>query len=235
MKKVEAYLFTHVQSGAVESSCDPDFKEDEREMWHRAPLVKMAMAEQPAPVQPVKPSLWEQYRASQPAPTVQEPNLAKAYREELDKLSQRNYELRMENAELKAIPPAAPVQEPLSELQKDAINLLFALHDAWPYVHERCTIAAKKKSIQALISKHGEFAGMHPVPQYPMQEIVNRFLCYKLPKDFQPDGGISFKRESDYEHPEHGRHRFEPTGTNLLTAEQAKAMFEHVLGIKQTK
>jgi hypothetical protein len=49
MKKVEAYLFTNVQSGDVESSCDPDFKEDEREMWHRAPLVKMAMAEQPAP------------------------------------------------------------------------------------------------------------------------------------------------------------------------------------------
>jgi hypothetical protein len=33
---------------------------------------------------------------------VQEPDLAKAYREELDKLSRRNYELRMENAEIKA-------------------------------------------------------------------------------------------------------------------------------------
>jgi hypothetical protein len=41
---------------------------------------------------------------------VQEPDLAKAYREELDKLSQRNYELRMENAELKATPPAAQRQ-----------------------------------------------------------------------------------------------------------------------------
>jgi hypothetical protein len=33
--------------------------------------IKQALA---APVQPVKPSLWEQYHAAQPAPTVQEKN-----------------------------------------------------------------------------------------------------------------------------------------------------------------
>ena len=59
-------------------------------------------------------------------------------------------------------PPAAPVQEPLSELEKDAANLLFALHDAWPYVHRHCTIESKKKAIQALMVKHGEFADLQP-------------------------------------------------------------------------
>jgi hypothetical protein len=54
------------------------------------------------------------------------------------------------------------VQEPLTELQKDAANLLFALHDAWPYVHGHCTIESKKKAIQALIVKHGEFADLQP-------------------------------------------------------------------------
>lgn len=62
-----------------------------------------------------------------------------------------------------------------------------------------------------------------------VSEMVNRFLCWKLPKDFAPDCGISFKCESDYDHPEYGRTKFEPTGTNLFTAQQAKAMFEHVL------
>jgi hypothetical protein len=54
------------------------------------------------------------------------------------------------------------VREPLSELEKDAANLLFALHDAWPYVHGHCTIESTKKAIQALIFKHGEFADLHP-------------------------------------------------------------------------
>lgn len=60
-------------------------------------------------------------------------------------------------------------------------------------------------------------------------EMVSRFLGWKFPADLSPDGGISFKRESDYEHPEFGRTKFEPTGTNLLDAQQARAMLEHVL------
>lgn len=60
-------------------------------------------------------------------------------------------------------------------------------------------------------------------------DMVSRFLGWKLPDDFSPDCGISFKQESDYEHQEFGRTKFEPTGTNLLHAGQAKAMLEHVL------
>jgi len=50
------------------------------------------------------------YYTSPHAVPVQEPDLAKSCREELDKLSQRNYELRMENAELKNTPSAAQRQ-----------------------------------------------------------------------------------------------------------------------------
>jgi hypothetical protein len=40
-----AYLFTNVQSGDIEASCDPDHNEDEREMWHREPLVRPPAAQ----------------------------------------------------------------------------------------------------------------------------------------------------------------------------------------------
>lgn len=48
----------------------------------------------------------------------------------------------------------------LTELQKDASNLLFALHDSWPYVHQWCTIQSKRARIQNLIQKHGEFSDL---------------------------------------------------------------------------
>lgn len=49
--------------------------------------------------------------------------------------------------------------------------------------------------------------------------MVDRFLGWKLPKDFAPDGGISFKESAWW-----------PVGTNLLTADQAKEMLQHVAG-----
>jgi len=47
---------------------------------------------------------------------------------------------------------------------------------------------------------------------------IDRFLCWKLPEDFNPDGGISFKKR-----------QFDTIGTNLFTAQQAKEMFEYAL------
>lgn len=52
-------------------------------------------------------------------------------------------------------------------------------------------------------------------------EMVNRFLNWRLPDDFQPDCGVSFVK------PNH--HTSWPVGTNLLTAVQARQMLEHVL------
>jgi len=58
--------------------------------------------------------------------------------------------------ELEAQAGAEPVA--LSALEEDAANLLFALHDAWPYVHQWCTIKSRKENIQRLMQKHGDFA-----------------------------------------------------------------------------
>jgi len=61
------------------------------------------------------------------------------------------------------------------------------------------------------------------------EEMVGRFLGWKLPKDFHPDAGISF---TPYDPPEYPQMREQcwPIGTNLLTAVQARAMLEFVVG-----
>lgn len=54
--------------------------------------------------------------------------------------------------------------------------------------------------------------------------MVSRFLGWKLPEHFAPDCGVTF-------YPSVARTiQSWPTGTNLLTADQARAMLEHVLG-----
>lgn len=50
-----------------------------------------------------------------------------------------------------------------------------------------------------------------------IKHMVNRFLAWKLPDDFGPDGGVSKAPGS------------QPVGTNLLTATQAEAMVRHML------
>jgi hypothetical protein len=55
--------------------------------------------------------------------------------------------------------------------------------------------------------------------QQQVKHMVDRFLSWKLPSDFSPDGGISFNAAV----------KQEPIGTNLLTATQATAMVRHML------
>ena len=52
-----------------------------------------------------------------------------------------------------------------------------------------------------------------------LDQMVNRFVGWRIPKDFYPDGGISFVPPTFA--------GMWPTGTNLLSAEQARAMFAH--------
>lgn len=59
-----------------------------------------------------------------------------------------------------------------------------------------------------------------------LDQLADRFLCWKLPADFSPDCGITFKRNYNEGTPRPGVH--EPIGTNLLTAIQAKEMLEYV-------
>ena len=57
--------------------------------------------------------------------------------------------------------------------------------------------------------------------------MVDRFLSWRLPEGFNPDGGISFQKEFN-KHTAYPMNH-EPTGTNLLDAGQAAAMVRHML------
>ena len=57
--------------------------------------------------------------------------------------------------------------------------------------------------------------------------IADRFLGWKLPENFYPDGGISFKRYGNEGTPQ--QYRNNPTGTNLLVSEQAKEMIRYLV------
>ena len=57
--------------------------------------------------------------------------------------------------------------------------------------------------------------------------MVNRFLGWRLPSPWYPDGGISFKEFGNEGTPH--QYRNEPTGTNLFDATQAEVMVRHML------
>lgn len=57
-----------------------------------------------------------------------------------------------------------------------------------------------------------------------IKQMAQQFLSWKLPGDFHPDGGISFERADR----EPGS-AWWPTGTNLLTYNQALAMVQHMV------
>ena len=63
-----------------------------------------------------------------------------------------------------------------------------------------------------------------------IDKMVDRFLIWELPKDFCPDCGISFDGRKD---DELNKNKTWTVGTNLLTAEQAKQMFEYCLGLAE--
>lgn len=65
-----------------------------------------------------------------------------------------------------------------------------------------------------------------------IKHMVNRFLGWRLPENFQPDAGISFKPEYNIEYnAARGKPpaRQEPSGTNLLDATQAEAMVRYMI------
>ena len=64
-----------------------------------------------------------------------------------------------------------------------------------------------------------------------IKRMVDRFLCWKLPENFNPDGGISFKRYFNENTPHPMKQ--EPTGTNLFDATQAEEMIRYLLQPQQ--
>lgn len=60
-----------------------------------------------------------------------------------------------------------------------------------------------------------------------IKHMVDRFLGWKLPESFNPDGGITFER-FDERFSSH-RPRNEPSGTNLFDATQADVMVRYMV------
>lgn len=60
-----------------------------------------------------------------------------------------------------------------------------------------------------------------------IKHMVDRFLNWRLPENFNPDAEISFEPEFNdgTAHPM----RHEPNGTNLFDYDQAKAMVRHMI------
>lgn len=60
-----------------------------------------------------------------------------------------------------------------------------------------------------------------------IKHMVDRFLGWKLPENFNPDGGISFKTIRNEHTPYAAKN--EPVGTNLLDAGQAEEMVRYIV------
>ena len=60
-----------------------------------------------------------------------------------------------------------------------------------------------------------------------IKHMVDRFLAWRLPENFNPDAGISF--EPDYNVNTSHPMRHEPIGTNLFDATQADQMVRYML------
>ena len=61
-----------------------------------------------------------------------------------------------------------------------------------------------------------------------IKHMVDRFLRWRLPENFNPDAGISFKATYNENSP-FGAQKHEPVGTNLFSAPQADEMVRHML------
>ena len=87
---------------------------------------------------------------------------------------------------------------------------------------EKGLIAAEER--QAALAEKKENT---PMTDEQIKHMVDRFLQWKLPADFNPDGGVTFDPISSKGTP-YERVR-EPVGTNLLSATQAEAMVRHMV------
>jgi len=86
--------------------------------------------------------------------------------------------------------------------------------------------AWNRRASLARPSSAGEKKEMKMTPDQ-IKHMVDQFLAWRLPDNFAPDGGVSFKAVYNEGTSFQGKH--EPSGTNLLDAQQAETMVRHML------
>ncbi len=116
-------------------------------------------------------------------------------------------------------------------ITKDELNLLKDLAKAAAtshFMNDRPTVIKASELINLLLKQPDTTP---PMGKEKIDQMVSRFLSWKLPADFAPDGGISFKPFANHFMSAEYQYKHEPIGTNLFTADQAKAMFLHALDL----
>lgn len=68
-----------------------------------------------------------------------------------------------------------------------------------------------------------------------IEAMVDRFLGWTLPRTFNPDGGIEFIPPAKLYPGMKNPNEHWPCGTNLLDADQAKAMILYLFGMEQLR
>lgn len=95
-------------------------------------------------------------------------------------------------------------------------DILTALRDPRHSGHLNCAAGNEIERLRSMTR-------ISNVTEEQINHMVDRFLSWKLPRNFSPDGGISFKNL----HPDLP-HEW-PSGTNLIDYTQAKEMVRHMI------
>lgn len=101
---------------------------------------------------------------------------------------------------------------------------------AWVYRGKEMICTTKTHHAIAIVSaltRPSPPTEAKPVSDAQIKHMVERFLRWKLPEHFSPDGGISFQRDYNQNTPYPAKH--EPVGTNLFDYNQATEMVRHML------
>lgn len=117
------------------------------------------------------------------------------------------------------VAPQPQAGEPVAWLGRDSQN------DRWNFLRKPPGVGAWAETMP--LYAYPQPANTAQVTDAQIEHMVQQFLRWKLPEDFNPDGGISFDPIMNLgtEH----QSRREPIGTNLFDYRQAKAMVQHML------
>ena len=86
----------------------------------------------------------------------------------------------------------------------------------------------KEFTLDAVRERLASLSKPAPMSDEQIKYMVDRFLGWRLPENFNPDGGISFKPTFN-EGFSFGPMKNEPTGTNLFDVTQAEAMIRYLV------